>query len=349
MKVAVYTIALNEEKHVQRWYDSAKEADYLLIADTGSKDRTVELARELGIVCVDITIDPWRFDDARNTSLALIPRDIDYCIALDLDEVLIKGWRTELEVAHKNGWTRPRYNYAWSVNEDGTPGHMFGGDKIHARNGYRWKHPVHEVLVADRITETTGYTSLGLYHYPDQTKSRGGYLSLLELSVKEDPMDDRNAYYYARELFFYQKYEEAAREFKRHLKLPTAQWDAERAASYRHLAKCEPDNKEQWLLKARAESPGRREALVELAAYYYENKNWKRCLQYSEEAIEIETKPLDFLCEPFAWGALPWDYAAISSFNLRNLEKAIQYGTKAVELSPNDLRLATNLAFYSKE
>ncbi len=70
MKVAVYTIALNEEKHVQRWYDSAKDADYLLIADTGSTDKTVELAKSLGINVIHIKIDPWRFDDARNAALA---------------------------------------------------------------------------------------------------------------------------------------------------------------------------------------------------------------------------------------------------------------------------------------
>ena len=59
MKVAVYTIALNEEKHVQRWYESAKDADYLLIADTGSTDRTVEIAKSLGINVINIKIDPW--------------------------------------------------------------------------------------------------------------------------------------------------------------------------------------------------------------------------------------------------------------------------------------------------
>jgi len=97
MKIAVYTIALNEQDFVQKWYDSAKEADYLLIADTGSTDNTKNFAKELGINVVEISIKPWRFDDARNASLAVIPSDIDYCIALDLDEVLLPGWREELE------------------------------------------------------------------------------------------------------------------------------------------------------------------------------------------------------------------------------------------------------------
>ena len=97
MKIAVYTIAKNEEQFVKKWYNSAKEADYLLIADTGSTDNTIELAKKLGINVVSIAINPWRFDDARNASLALLPTDITYCIQLDMDEVLVEGWRQELE------------------------------------------------------------------------------------------------------------------------------------------------------------------------------------------------------------------------------------------------------------
>ena len=36
MKVAVYSIALNEAKFAERWADSAAEADYRVVADTGS-------------------------------------------------------------------------------------------------------------------------------------------------------------------------------------------------------------------------------------------------------------------------------------------------------------------------
>ena len=351
MKVAVYTIALNEVQFVNSWYESAKEADYLLIADTGSTDGTQETAANLDINVYDISIKPWRFDDARNASLALIPDDIDYCIALDMDERLQPGWRKELEKAFEKKATRPRYKYTWNWNEDGSPGLQYGGDKIHSRHGYRWKHPVHEVMITDRIDEVQEWIDLEIHHYADNTKPRSQYMPLLAQSVKEDPWDDRNAFYYARELYFYGQHKQSEEEFKRHLSLPRAVWPPERAASMRYIAKMQTDTKlkEEWLLKAHRESPDRREALVELAAYYYEHSMWKECLHAVERALEITVKPLEYLCEEFAWGSAPWDYAAIAAFNLGNFEKALQYGSKAVELNPSDPRLATNLMFYSKE
>ena len=205
MRVAVYTIALNEEHFIERWYESAKEADYLLIADTGSTDNTLDTAKKLGINVQTILVKPWRFDNARNASLALIPEDIDLCIALDMDEVLMPGWRKELEKAFEQKATRPRYQYTWSWNdeEETVPGLQYAGDKIHSRFGYRWKHPVHEVLTNDRIEEKQVWTNLEIHHHPDNAKSRSQYMPLLEVAVQEDPYDDRNTFYYARELFFH--------------------------------------------------------------------------------------------------------------------------------------------------
>ena len=82
MKIAVYAISKNEEEFVERFCASAKEADLILIADTGSTDNTVGLARSLGATVYDISVRPWRFDKARDTALNLIPGDYDVCISL---------------------------------------------------------------------------------------------------------------------------------------------------------------------------------------------------------------------------------------------------------------------------
>jgi len=81
MRIAVYTIAKNEEAFVQRWYDSAKEADHLLILDTGSTDNTTTLAHSLGIHTVTREFSPWRFDTARNMALSMLPKTLT-CVLL---------------------------------------------------------------------------------------------------------------------------------------------------------------------------------------------------------------------------------------------------------------------------
>lgn len=346
MKVAVYTIALNEEQFVKRWYESAKDADYLLIADTGSTDRTIEVAESLGINVIKINVVPWRFDDARNASLVAIPKDIDYCIALDMDEILQAGWRDELQKAFDAKYTRPRYQYTWSWLEDGKPGLQYSGDKIHSRKDYRWKHPVHEVLGTSTIDEVQGWIGLEIHHHPDNSKSRGQYLPLLSLSVKEDPHDDRNAFYYARELLFNNSIEQATEEFKRYLNLPAALWGAERGRAYRYLAQCNPNEALDYLNKSLYEDTSRRETYVDIALYYYRLEDWKNVFEFSEKALAIKDKPLDYLCEEFAWNELPYDLAAISAYNLQNFDLARSYGKIALDLQPNDKRLQNNYKHY---
>jgi glycosyltransferase involved in cell wall biosynthesis len=345
LKIAVVSIALNEKQFVKPWLESAEGADYRIIGDTGSTDGTVALAKKLGATVHNLTIKPWRFDDARNALLALVPADADYVINLDLDEVLVTGWREELEKV-KPETTRPRYKYTWSWKEDGTEGLTYGGDKIVKRNGYRWKHPVHEVMVADRIEEVQEWIGLEIHHHADNTKPRSQYLPLLAQAVAEDPYDDRNTFYYARELYFYGKYEEATIMFQKHLELPRAVWPPERAASMRYLGKMASDGGEYWFKRAASEAPGRREPHVDLAKHYYNVHNWPSCLEAAEDALKIQEKPLEYLCEEEAWGYLPWDLAALASYHVGNFDKALGYNRIAIALDPENERLKTNDSYY---
>jgi glycosyltransferase involved in cell wall biosynthesis len=344
MKVAVYAISKNEEKHVERWASSAVEADHIVLLDTGSGDRTVELAESLGVEVATRVFDPWRFDTARNASLELVYPDVDYCIALDLDEVLVPGWREELEKAHAAGWTRPRYQYTWSWNPDGSPGLVYGGDKIHARHGYVWRHSVHEI-VTPLNGETQGWVDLQIEHHPDHTKSRSQYLPLLALSVAENPNDGRDSYYYARELMFAGQYTESVREFQRYLALPTATWDAERSRAMRYLAQLQPARAERWLLRATAEAPHRREPWVDLAQHYYENSAWSLCLGAAQRALDVK-KTLEYLCEADAWGAKPYDLAAIAAYRVGLRDLAKWMGVQALKLEPENERLKSNMKWY---
>lgn len=346
MKVAVYSIAKNEEKHVKRWAESAVDADVLLIADTGSTDKTVEIAESLGIIVHRISVDPFRFDDARNASLALLPADIDYCIALDLDEVLEPGWRWELEKCYKAGVNRPHYRFITKFNPDGSVSQEFDGFRIHSRKNVRWKFPIHEVPMNYGEPEKRGKTRITIKHLPDDTKSRGQYLPMLEMAVQDDPENPRHLYYLGREYFFHKRYDEA-RDFLT-LYIDKSQFPAEKSSAYRMLAKCEPENEEAHFLCAIAAKESR-ESFLALAEYYRQQERWEESLALGFKSLEFTEKDTSFMSEEWAWTHTPYDLVAVVAWKLGAYEVAAEYGQKALDITPNDERLQKNLKFYQEK
>lgn len=352
LKIAVYAIAKDEAMFVERFCNSAKAADLIFIADTGSTDETVALAEQHGAKTASIFISPWRFDLARNAALALLPADIDVCVSLDLDEELQPGWREEIERVWIAGvTTRLKYRFDWGV------GIVFWYEKIHARKGYRWHHPCHEYPVPDRIVENWAQTRpdlLMVIHKPDPTKSRGQYLDLLRVSIQEDPQDPRNAFYFARELSFNSHWQEAIEQSERYLALPGATWDGERCYAMRVLTRCHAelgqwDKALAWARRACSEAPGTREPWCELANACYRTGRWAECYGAALSALAIVHKEELYTCDPAVWGYQAHDYAAIAAWNLGLKEEGLRHAKDALALAPDDQRLKANVLLMSHQ
>lgn len=353
-KICVYAICKNEEQFVDRWMDSMREADMVIVADTGSTDSTVEKLRSRGAVVHQIEVKPWRFDVARNLSLSFVPEDADICVCTDLDEVFARPWRKALEDAWTENITRARYSYWWSVKPDGTPGVNFLIEKIHARQGFRWIHPVHEVLeyTGEKPDLYAFPAELELRHYPDDSKPRSQYLPLLELSVAEDPEDDRNMHYLGREYMFYRKWDQCIETLTLHLALPKAVWKDERCASMRYIArsyreKGELQNARSWLYRAIAEAPYLREPYVELATLEYSQENWPAVYHMVEAALTITEQAATYINEPSSWDHTLYDLGALACYWLGMTDKAYQMIERACEKAPDDERLRRNREFIA--
>ena len=328
-----------------------READEIYVLDTGSDDGTAEALTALGAVVKTEIIKPWRFDVARNRSLTLVPDDADICVCTDLDEVFRAGWREALERAWKPGTDRATYEYAWSITEDGRPGTVFIYEKIHARHGYRWTHPVHEVLeLTGETAESKVYVEgMQLDHRADDTKSRAQYLPLLEMSVLEDPEDDRNLHYLGREYYFHGRWEDAIITLKRHLLLSSATWADERCASMRYISRClvmlrRRDEARAWLLRAAAEAPHLREPWLELARLLYEDGCWDGVVYFAREALKIKERPRSYVCEADSWGSQPWDLLSLGLYYTGRYSEAAAAAAEAARLAPASERIAKNLA-----
>ncbi len=354
-KICVYAIAKNERKFVDRWYESVKEADYVCVLDTGSTDGTYERLKELGIITERKVYDKFRFDIARNDSMSLIPTDTDICVCVDLDEIFVGGWTKILKDHWSENVSRARYRYTWNFNPDGSEGIVFFADKIHKYGEFVWKHPVHEILAPKYSENYTTITlpNIQLNHHADNTKSRSNYLPLLEMSVKEDPEDDRNMHYLGREYMFYGKYELAIKTLKRHLALKSATWDIERGASLRYIANSykmlsKPTKQIEYLHRAILEADNVREPYYELALAYYERKDYLKSAFYMSEMLKITNRELNYMSAPICWSYLPYDYLSMCFYYLKDYKKAVIMVDKALALHSDD-RLKNNREIFVNE
>jgi glycosyltransferase involved in cell wall biosynthesis len=351
LKIAIYAICKNESKHVDRWMNAIlpelQEQDSIIVFDTGSEDNSIELFQQYDDRVVIRTgyvfENGFRFDQARNIALSDVAKDVDVCIKLDLDEVLSPGWRNAIERVWTKDLTPQRLSvrFIWNHHEDGTEDKVFyHNDMIHSRHGYRWTNACHEVLSA-YVGDNVFGSDVEIHHWADNSKPRSSYLNLLSLDVKEQPENPRACLYYARELFFVNRYDEARQEFKRFLLMPNT-WNVERCYAYRLMSQMTSDKQEKinLLHHAVAEAPNEREGWVELAEAYGETHVGK--MFASSMALNISQRPTHYLSDSRCWSSLPYDLNSVSAWYVGAKQQAYWNAQKAVECLPNDERLKNN-------
>ncbi len=100
-KLSVIILTKNEEKNIKRAVESVKDvADEILVIDSGSTDKTVEIALSLG---VRVIYNEWSGYPAQvNFGISKAKNDI--ILILDADEELSKELRESLKDFLKNGY-----------------------------------------------------------------------------------------------------------------------------------------------------------------------------------------------------------------------------------------------------
>ncbi len=102
MKITATIITLNEERNIARAIESLRCCDEILILDSGSTDRTVELAENLGARVFEAG---WRgFAGQKNWAAEQAAHD--WILSLDADEALSEALEAEIWTLKKAG---PRY------------------------------------------------------------------------------------------------------------------------------------------------------------------------------------------------------------------------------------------------
>jgi glycosyltransferase involved in cell wall biosynthesis len=109
MKITATIITLNEERNIVRAIESLPCADEILVVDSGSTDRTIELAEKLGVRVIEAG---W-LGYAAQKNWAAEQAAFDWILSIDADEAVSQALEAEILSLKKSGvrhdaYTMPR-------------------------------------------------------------------------------------------------------------------------------------------------------------------------------------------------------------------------------------------------
>jgi tetratricopeptide (TPR) repeat protein len=315
MTPIIYTIAKNEAHNVAAFCQAAEGAA-IYVLDTGSTDGTPDLLRQHGAHVTVQTISPWRFDHAREAALALVPDDpAILCVSLDMDERIESGWQDKLarEWHPQANFGNYRYIGEWRDAARTLPAVESARTRIHARQGFHWERPVHEIPVADNpATVRACDTSILVKHYPDG-KQRN-YAPLLTTILEADPNDADARLQRGGEFAQKGEWDNALIDYAAWLRLThgddrpvmryrRATTHIARATCYYHLDQHDRALRTFW--EAVASEPICREAWVHLAHSHATMGDHAMALACAQKASAIKTPPYYACTDSFCWSDFP--------------------------------------------
>jgi glycosyltransferase involved in cell wall biosynthesis len=164
MKISAAIITFNEERNIARVVESLRCCDEILVLDSGSNDRTVEIAGKLGARVVEAS---WQgYAAQKNTATELAAHD--WVLSLDADESLSEALEAEIWQIKKtgpkfDGYTVPRlaqYLGRWILHSGWYPDRKI---RLFNRAKAKWVGEfVHESV---QVNGTVGHLQSNLLHF----------------------------------------------------------------------------------------------------------------------------------------------------------------------------------------
>ena len=164
MKITATIITYNEERNISRAMESLRCCDEIVVVDSGSSDRTAEIAEKFGARVIE---SPWG-GYARQKNYAAECATHDWILSIDADEALSEALEGEIWHIRKNGpqydgYTMPRlaqYLGKWILHSGWYPDRKV---RLYDRRKARWVGEfVHEsVVVEGRV----GHLESDLLHF----------------------------------------------------------------------------------------------------------------------------------------------------------------------------------------
>lgn len=348
--ISLCMIVRDEEETLARCLDTVKDiVDEIIIVDTGSVDKTKDIARKYTSNIYDFKwIDD--FSAARNFSFSKATKE--YMLWLDADDVLMEEDRNKLKYLKER--MEPAVDvvmmkYNLGVDNKERPVCTYYRERLLKRDkNYKWNDAVHEYIDP---TGTIITVDISVTHKKLKQRSSRN-LGIFEKMIQNGKeLSHRNCFYYGRELNANGRYDEAMVYFEKFLFQEGGFFSnyMDACIDFSKIYTIKGDRKSaiKTLLRCFEFGIPRAEICCELGRQYEELKEYDRAISWYEIASKLN-KPENTLGAVVhdCYNYIPYASISICYFKLGNMEQAVKYNEKAAEFKPDSWVVTNNRKYF---
>lgn len=273
-KISVVLIVKNEETMLARCLESVRDADEIIVCDTGSTDNTVEIAKKYtDKVFTDFT---WCDDFAKARNHAKSKATGDWILSIDADEYCHDFSKVREAVESEVDAINVKM-----IMENVTPHSFFYFSRLFKNiPEVYWVGAIHNCLNITGQKDSEVEITFGWSPAHDLDPDRALRILKKEVDEKGDTAP-REMYYLGREYWYKQMYSECTATLGKYVQI--AHWDAEKADAFLIMARAYStqgldDDARDACLQAIKINPEFKEALLFMAAIVPDqhSSQWQR-------------------------------------------------------------------------
>lgn len=349
--ISLCMIVRDEESVLGRCLESVKDlVDEIIIVDTGSVDGTKVIAQKY----TEQVYDFDRVDDfsaARN--FAFSKAKMDYCMWLDADDILapkdrelFRNMKKELDGTEDVIMMK----YHTAFDGEGTPTFSYYRERILKRSaGFAWEGAVHEVITP---RGNIRYSDAAVSHKKMRPGDARRNIRIFEKLLAEGKeLNPREQFYYGRELFYHERYEDAIAMLENFLNEKRG-WLENNIEACLQLSACyeKTGDREQQLCslwKSFSFDAPRAEVCCAVGSYFLEDQSYEKAVFWYELAA---TRPKNEMSGGFilpdCYDYLPYIQLCVCYDKMGDPKRASYYNHKAGSIKPHDAAYLQNQEYF---
>ena len=352
MEISLCMIVRNEEAVLERCLTCVRDVmDEIVIVDTGSTDRTLQIAMSFTPMVYEF---PWVDDFAKARNFAFSKATKPYIMWLDADDIITPESALRLKVLKEtldSAVDMVMMPYHVAFDAQGKPSLTYERERIvRSAAGFQWVGAIHEVIPPGGQVL---HADIPVLHQKIGPGDPDRNLRIFEkMKSSGQTLSPREEYYYARELMFHQRWEEAIHAMEQYLNDGQG-WLENKISACLDLENClMAVGKKQEALTAlfrsfKYDAP-RAEACCQIGKHFYDEENFAvAAFWYELAAFGNLPRPSGGFIQPESYGYIPYMQLCVCYYRQGDMKRAVELNEMAGNIRPDDASYLYNKAFFA--